>query len=92
MVVNQLKVRPFQSCGFRWVNLHPYNLALVTRHAEKMSDAWRDGSDPGAEVEVLGVITVEDVLEELIGEEIYDEVGVWVYVCVGGGGTRHGTG
>ena len=24
MVVNQLKVHPFQSFGFRWVNLHQY--------------------------------------------------------------------
>ena len=24
LVVNQSKVHPFQSSGFRWVNLHPY--------------------------------------------------------------------
>ena len=24
MLINQLKVHPFQGSGFRWVNLHPY--------------------------------------------------------------------
>ena len=28
MVVNQLKARPFQSSGFRWVNLHPYTKGI----------------------------------------------------------------
>ena len=50
------------------------HLALVTRHGRMLARAWRAGVDvePGR-VEVLGIITVEDVLEELIGEEIYDE-------------------
>ena len=29
MVVNQLKVHPFQSYGFRYVNLHPYIKVVV---------------------------------------------------------------
>ena len=29
MVVNQLKVHPFQRSGFRWVNLHPYTSGAV---------------------------------------------------------------
>jgi hypothetical protein len=50
------------------------HLALVTRHARRLARAWSSSRDvkPGT-VEVLGIITVEDVLEELIGEEIYDE-------------------
>ena len=28
MAFNQLKVHPFQSCGFRCVNLHPYTEAM----------------------------------------------------------------
>ncbi|CAO3675260.1 unnamed protein product [Umbelopsis ramanniana] len=37
-------------------------------------------SNPGGEDGVLGVITLEDVIEELIGEEIIDETDVYVDV------------
>ncbi|KAJ2964495.1 hypothetical protein NQZ79_g655 [Umbelopsis isabellina] len=37
-------------------------------------------NDPGGETGVLGVITLEDVIEELIGEEIIDETDVYVDV------------
>lgn len=50
------------------------HLAIVTRHARRLARAWRRGEDvPRGSVEVLGIITVEDVLEELLGEEIHDE-------------------
>ena len=50
------------------------HMALVTRDASLLERAWRRDEDvaEGA-VEILGLITVEDVLEELIGEEIQDE-------------------
>ncbi|KAG1447709.1 hypothetical protein G6F56_009175 [Rhizopus delemar] len=37
-------------------------------------------SDPGGQTGALGVITLEDVIEELIGEEIIDETDVYVDV------------
>ena len=50
------------------------HMALVTRHASRLERAWRLDEDVvGGAAEILGIITVEDVLEELIGEEIQDE-------------------
>ena len=49
-------------------------MALVTKHASLLERAWRRNEDVAAgAVRILGIITVEDVLEELIGEEIQDE-------------------
>ena len=50
------------------------HMALVTEHASLLERAWRRNEDVAAgAVRILGIITVEDVLEELIGEEIQDE-------------------
>ena len=50
------------------------HMALVTKHASLLERAWRRNEDVAAgAVRILGIITVEDVLEELIGEEIQDE-------------------
>ena len=49
------------------------HMALVTRDASRLERAWRANEDVGGGVRILGIITVEDVLEELIGEEIQDE-------------------
>ena len=50
------------------------HMALVTRDASRLERAWRRNEDVAVgAVEILGLITVEDVLEELIGEEIQDE-------------------
>jgi len=64
------------------------HIALVTRHGRQLARAWSQGADvaPGT-VQVLGVITVEDVLEELIGEEIYDEDDYGDMVCMSGSGS-----
>ena len=50
------------------------HLALVTEHGTELQKAWALNSDvsPGS-VTISGIITVEDILEELIGKEIKDE-------------------
>lgn len=45
------------------------HLAFITPHAKDIWQSWRDGSDVPSHVEILGVCTIEDVIEELIGEE-----------------------
>ena len=49
-------------------------MALVTRHAADIEAAWRAGADAPAHALILGVCTIEDVFEELIGEEVLDEL------------------
>lgn len=36
-------------------------------------EAWRDGRPPPADAKLLGIVTLEDVMEQLIQEEIMDE-------------------
>ena len=49
------------------------HMAIVTPQAEEVMRAWVNGHDLPSSVRILGIITAEDVLEELIGEEIHDE-------------------
>ena len=44
------------------------HMAIVTKEGEELQRAWRDGR-PAFGVKVLGLVTLEDVIEELIGEE-----------------------
>ena len=50
------------------------HLAIVTHHVEEFQQAWHGGRSPPEHVQVLGIITIEDVIEELIHEEIHDEL------------------
>lgn len=50
------------------------HMALITPHVHEVSEAWREGRDLPAHVQILGVCTIEDVIEELIGEEVLDEL------------------
>ena len=38
MVVNQLKVHTFQSFGFRYVNLHPYNQVVEFEYEDEFAE------------------------------------------------------
>lgn len=52
------------------------HLALVTPYVREIEACWRDGTPFPEEVRILGLCTIEDVIEELIGEEIVDEFDV----------------
>jgi metal transporter CNNM len=49
------------------------NMALVCMQPEIATDALKQGSPVPVEAGVLGIITLENVLEELIQDKIYDE-------------------
>jgi CBS domain containing-hemolysin-like protein len=41
---------------------------------------YKEGEDGSSESQLVGIITLEDVIEELIGKEIVDETDVYVDV------------
>lgn len=48
------------------------HLALVTKKPNEVQDVF-DGSGLAENIKILGIITLEDVIEELIQEDIHDE-------------------
>ncbi|KAL8272123.1 hypothetical protein Esti_003966 [Eimeria stiedai] len=49
------------------------HLAFVTPDFLAYGEAWRDGRPPPPDATLLGIVTLEDVMEQLIQEEIMDE-------------------
>ena len=49
------------------------HMALVTEDMSTIEACWRNGEDVPEHVTIQGVCTIEDVMEEIIGEEIMDE-------------------
>jgi len=49
------------------------HMALITPHVAEVTAAWKEGKEVPEHVTILGVCTIEDVIEELIGEEVLDE-------------------
>jgi len=56
--------------GFQTGRSH---MALVSEQADVVEDCWRRNADVPEHVIILGVVTIEDIVEELIGEEVLDE-------------------
>mmetsp|Transcript_129 Transcript_129/g.457 ORF Transcript_129/g.457 Transcript_129/m.457 type:complete len:531 (-) Transcript_129:221-1813(-) len=49
------------------------HLALVCSSPDTVSRAWREGSAIPTECKVLGIVTLEEVIEEMLQEDIKDE-------------------
>ena len=79
--IAQLKIRPPalispDASVFDALNLFQTgrsHMALVTPHAAEIEASWAAGVPVPPHVRILGVCTIEDVIEELIGEEVLDE-------------------
>ena len=48
-------------------------MALITPHGDDLIRAWRANAPVPPHVRIVGLCTIEDVIEELIGEEILDD-------------------
>lgn len=49
------------------------HMAVITENVAELNAALDEGVPPPPTVRVLGLLTLEDVIEELIGEPIEDE-------------------
>ncbi|KAG7401519.1 Charged multivesicular body protein 6 [Phytophthora boehmeriae] len=62
---------------------HPIrDLVLLTKDAELVSECWHSNQPIPPHVLFEGIVTIEDVIEELIQEKIEDESGVYVHDIV----------
>jgi len=49
------------------------HIAIVTSHPSKVRRAWEEDRPIPPDVHMMGIITLEDIIEKLIQEDIYDE-------------------
>jgi len=50
------------------------HMALISEDAQTIEECWARNVDVPSHVKIMGVCTIEDVVEELIGEEVLDEL------------------